>query len=92
MCKHGIKATQIKLAKPRSDGRTHAPIDPCISNIVQALNKAKILTIASCCGHNNRPGIITLEDGRELIISPDFKTSRKIDKLFPDIWGNKIGE
>jgi hypothetical protein len=58
-------------------------IDPCIVPLVLALRDADILTIASCCGHGHRPGSIALEDGRELIIAPDFDTARQIDALFP---------
>ena len=85
MCKWGITAIQIKLAKPRADGSTHIPADPCIATIVQALNDAGIETVASCCGHSKRPGNIILSDGRELIIAPNFETGRLIDKAFPSI-------
>ena len=57
-------------------------IDKCIYSIVKALNDNGITTIASCCGHENIPGNIMLSDGRELIISPDFETSRFIEKQF----------
>lgn len=90
MCKHGIEATQVRLSRPRADGRTHAPVDPCIAPLVQILNDAGILTIGSCCGHGHRPGIINLSDGQELIVMPDFETARSIDHLFPDIYGNRI--
>ena len=89
MCKHGIKATQIRLSRPRR-GRTHAPVDPCIALLVQALNNGGVQTTASCCGHGHRPGIINLSDGREMIVMPDFKTSRRIDHPFPDIHGNRM--
>jgi hypothetical protein len=91
MCEHGIEATQIRLFEPRSDGRTHASVDPCIAPLVQALNCGGLQTIGSCCGHGQRPGIINLVDGRELIVMPDFKTARSIDHLFPDIHGNPMG-
>ena len=57
--------------------------DPCIAPLVAALNDAGIATIASCCGHGHRPGVIALADGRELVIAPDFDTARRIDALFP---------
>lgn len=85
MCKWGIEATQVKLAHPKTDGRTHAPVDPCIASIAQALNDCGLQTIASCCGHGKQPGKIALEDGREVFIAPDFESSRRIDKLFPPI-------
>jgi len=31
MCEQDIKAVQVKLAKPREDGRTHVPVSPCIA-------------------------------------------------------------
>jgi hypothetical protein len=43
-------------------------IDLCIADIVAALNAANIITVASCCGHGKMDGIISLEDGRELIV------------------------
>jgi len=55
-------------------------IDPCLNNIIKALNDSGIKTIASCCGHGRQPGSIILGDGRELIIVRDFKTTRMIEK------------
>ena len=86
MCTHGITTPQVKLAQPRSDGRTHAPVDPCIAPLVQALNDAGIQTVASCCGHGHRPGSIILEDGRELIVTT-YEQARELDGLFPNIHG-----
>ena len=45
-------------------------IDYCIGHLVAALNAANIPTVASCCGHGERPGIVMLEDGRELKVIP----------------------
>jgi len=68
--------------------------DPCIAPLVRALNEAEYLpsvlsrlnpdgirTLASCCGHEKRPGKIALADGRELFILPDFKAARELDNL-----------
>ncbi|MCK5601619.1 hypothetical protein KAR91_07120 [Candidatus Pacearchaeota archaeon] len=81
--------TKVKLLKPDYRGCHYifhdVSIDSCIAPIVQALNNAGIATVASCCGHNKRPGNIVLKDGRELIIVPDFETGRLIDKAFPPI-------
>lgn len=44
-------------------------IDECIAPIVDALNQAGALTVASCCGHGKQPGSIVLRDGRELTIA-----------------------
>lgn len=43
-------------------------IDWCIHQIVAALNAGGVRTVASCCGHGVQDGIISLEDGRTLII------------------------
>lgn len=63
--------------------------DPCIAPLVAALNAAGFATVASCCGHGHRPGVIALRDGRELFIAKDFNEARQIDAIFPiDINGN----
>lgn len=43
-------------------------IDYCISDIVAALNAANIKTIASCCGHGEIDAVVSLTDGRDIII------------------------
>ena len=60
-------------------------MDSCIVPLVKALNDAGLTTIASCCGHNKRPGNIALADGRELIICKDYETARMADCLWPPI-------
>ena len=60
-------------------------VDACIAGIVLALNEGGVATVASCCGHGRRPGSIILADGREILVLPDFETSRKLDKLWPSI-------
>lgn len=54
-------------------------IDRCIHHIVAALNAANIETLASCCGHGKRAGIITLADGRELVVHPDRTLDPRYD-------------
>lgn len=61
-CAFGIYECQIPMP---INGRIHG-IDFCIADIVAALNAANITTVASCCGHKKLPGVISLEDGREL--------------------------
>lgn len=80
MCKWGTRVL-VKLTEPDHKGHPTADIDKCIAPIVQALNDAGIGTVASCCGHNKGFGNIALKDGRELIICPDFETSRKTEKI-----------
>jgi len=64
-------------------------IDKCIAPIIKTLNEAGIETIACCCGHGRQPGNIILKDGREIFIMPDFKSARKINKLFPPIFDSE---
>jgi len=43
-------------------------VDRCIADIITALNRHGIKTIASCCGHGKIDGSIILEDGRHIRI------------------------
>lgn len=61
MCEHG-KTVEMELG-----GRIWG-VDACIAPLVQALNQENIATIASCCGHGKIHGLISLQDGRELVI------------------------
>lgn len=56
--------------------------DPCIAPLVKALNDGGLPTVASCCGHGERPGKIALKDGRELFIMPTFEAARRLDSYF----------
>lgn len=44
-------------------------IDTCIADIVSTLNKARIFTDGSCCGHGVYDGNILLSDGRTLSVT-----------------------
>ena len=82
MCLWGIKATLVKLQKPRKlDGGMFVSVDPCISSLVQVLNDSGFKTLASCCGHGHRPGSIVLDDNREFFIASDYEEGRKIDNI-----------
>jgi hypothetical protein len=87
-----IKMVVVKPGVPDETGRPRGGVwcDPCIVPLVKALNDAGIPTVASCCGHGHRSGLITLADGRELIIARDFDEARMIGRLFPiDINGDQ---
>lgn len=53
--------------------------DPCLAPLVGALNSGGVTTVASCCGHGRRPGNIALDDGRELLVMPDYGAAREFD-------------
>lgn len=89
MCKYGT--TRAALVTKADGSWGFVDVDACIQPVVESLNVAGLITVASCCGHGHRPGNIALAGGRELIIAPDFETARRIDKLFPnDIHGEDI--
>lgn len=71
-----------------SNGRKLIDVDSCLADIVMALNEIGVHTKACCCGHGHAPGNIALEDGRELIIAPDFLSARVAERAFPNIQGN----
>jgi hypothetical protein len=73
MCNWGTtRIVNVKINAGRSSsGHTQwkdKPIDLCISDIVEALQKSGIDMLGSCCGHGQRPGEIVLADGRTLIV------------------------
>ena len=65
----GAKTYANQVAMPLN-GKVQC-IDHCIHHIIAALNAGGVRTYASCCGHQNQPGSIWLEDGRDLVILPD---------------------
>lgn len=52
-------------------------IDKCIHQIVASLNAGGVRTRACCCGHGSDTGLISLEDGREIVI---YKSADDINK------------
>lgn len=63
------------------NGKPTVWCDPEIVDLVRALNAGGVRTVASCSGHGEQHGIITLADGRELAILPDYETARRADPL-----------
>ena len=59
-----------KYQVPMPIGRIVARIDYCIAPVVAALNAGRVPTVASCCGHGKQKGLITLMDGRIIVIEP----------------------
>jgi len=85
-CSQSRESSMVVLEQG-PDGTPTVWCDPEIADLVSALNKAGIRTVASCSGHGHRPGNIMLADGRELVIARDFDEARKIDAMFPGING-----
>lgn len=84
MCEHGDTTIRWIAARP-------VELDRCIAGLVETLNKAGYRTVASCCGHGNRPGSIAFANGQELIVARNYDEARQIDAMFPDIHGNRSG-
>lgn len=89
MCEHandpgGREAAMIVLdpGTPERQGRDEVWCDPCIAPIVKALNDGGLPTVASCCGHHLKPARISLRDGRELFVLPDYEAGSALDADF----------
>lgn len=54
-------------------------IDYCLADLVAALNASNLPTIASCCGHGQIDGNITLEDGRVLMVTGHVRPWEKAE-------------
>lgn len=64
-------------------------IDASIAPLVRALNDAGLRTVACCSGHGQRPGSVVLSDGRELVITRNYREARVIDRKFPGVNGEQ---
>jgi hypothetical protein len=62
------RESQMVVLQTDSAGKPTVWCDPEIADLVGALNRAGIQTVASCSGHGEKDGIISLRDGRELIV------------------------
>lgn len=65
--------------------------DPCIADLIQALNVSGIKTVASCCGHGNRQGSILLADNREILLDV-FKSYEAIQNIKQEVHHKAIKE
>lgn len=91
-CNQGRERKMV-IVQNGADGRPEAWCDPCIATLVKALNDGGLLTVASCCGHGNRPGWVALKDGRQLVIARDLTECHRIEALFPaDINGDTASD
>lgn len=83
----GSREAEMVVLRRREDGKPTVWCDPEIVDLVDALNNGKLATVCSCSGHGEKPGMIMLADGRELVILPDFDTSRRAEAL---LHGNRV--
>ena len=67
---------------PAPDGRTEVSVDRCIAPLVQALNDGGVKTVSCCCGHSKHPGYIWLDDGRVLVILPEYTGKMGLQKVW----------
>lgn len=88
---HSDVLVLIPTASERWEHGRKRGIDGCIAPLVAALNAGGVATVASCCGHGDRPGNVALADGRELLIVPNFAEGRRVDKLLRGA-GDEEGE
>ena len=84
MCEHG-RTNEMRLG-----GRVWG-IDACIAPLVKALNQGGMATMASCCGHGKMDGVISLQDGRELVIMSTKDRERHFEQ-FPHTIHGEIRE
>ena len=84
MCDYPNREAAMVVLRRDETGRATVWCDPCIANVVDALNLAGLTTMASCCGHGRRPASIALTDGRWVLLmgGDDFD---RVAPLWPDI-------
>jgi hypothetical protein len=83
MCKWGT-TTDVMVKIPADLSATGKerwavkPIDSCIADIVNALQRGGIDMRGSCCGHGKDFGNIILQDGRIISVCPtaDYRSLR----------------
>lgn len=79
MCEQG-DVEKVVIVKGEHGSCGFVNVDKCIAPIVRALNRSRVFTVASCCGHGKVRGNIALADGRMLDIFPDFESWEKAEQ------------
>lgn len=72
MCDHPNREEAMVVVERDPSGKPTVWCDPCLVDLIAALNDTGLPTVASCCGHHRQAGIISLRDGRHLIITADM--------------------
>lgn len=60
---------------PERQNRDGIWCDPCLEPLVRALNEGGMPTVASCCGHEQRPGSVIMADGRWVFIASEAEAN-----------------
>lgn len=77
MAEPGTHEATMVVLETDAAGKPTIWCDPEIADLVRALNEGGVRTVASCSGHNVVPfGIVSLKDGRELLVIPDWESAR----------------
>ena len=79
MCDHANREASMTVISDR------VWCDPCLAPIVKALNEGGVATVASCCGHGQRLGSITLADARWLVLAPDEEMAERLGSDSPTL-------
>lgn len=89
MCDFPNRETAMTPLRWDDNGTPTVWCDPCLAELIHALNSGSITTTASCCGHNgtgsdgqqqNAPGWVMLRDGRVLLILADQDSAARITR------------
>lgn len=87
MCDHQPREASMMVLRHDDTGRPSVWCDPCIAPLIDALNARGLPTVWSCCGHGNRPGMVGLTDGRQLMVLPDPEAAHRVEhelrRLYP---------
>lgn len=77
----GTREAAMVVIERDQHGKPTVWCDPEIVDLVGALNASGLRTIASCSGHGGPFGFITLADGRELLILPNWESIRLAERV-----------
>lgn len=74
------RESEMVVIRRDNNGSPTVWCDPEIVDIVAALNDSGLKTAASCSGHGERLGSISLADGRQLIICDNLEAHNNVFK------------
>lgn len=75
------RESEMVVIERDAEGTPTVWCDPEIVDLVRALNAGGVRTVASCSGHGQQFGVISLADGRELLIAPSFEEARRAEAV-----------